>query len=69
MSKLYPASLGLSEIGPAADFWYQGEKEIEMQEVSVRLKILLALFVLITGIGTVGFMYLEHLSFVESLYL
>jgi voltage-gated potassium channel len=60
---------GKSGDGPAAEFWLEGErKEIEMQEVSIRLKILLALFVLITGIGTVGFMYLEHLSFVESLY-
>jgi hypothetical protein len=39
-----------------------------MKEVRRRLQIFLALFLLVTAIGTVGFMMLENLSFVDAFY-
>ena len=39
-----------------------------MQEVHRRLKIFIALFFLVTAIGTFGFMKLENLSFADALY-
>jgi voltage-gated potassium channel len=39
-----------------------------MQEVRRRLQIFLALFFLVTGIGTTGFMVLEDLSFADAFY-
>ena len=39
-----------------------------MNEVRRRLQIFLALFLIVTAIGTVGFMMLENLSFVNAFY-
>jgi hypothetical protein len=39
-----------------------------MKEIRRRLQIFLALFLLVTAIGTVGFMMLENLSFVDAFY-
>ncbi|MFH2012863.1 MAG: potassium channel family protein [Pseudomonadota bacterium] len=39
-----------------------------MKEVRRRLKMFIALFFLVTAIGTLGFMKLERLSFVDALY-
>lgn len=43
-------------------------KDMIMQEVRRRLQIFLTLFLLVTVIGTVGFMVLEQLSFAEAFY-
>ena len=40
----------------------------KMSELRNRLKIFLTLFLLILAIGTIGFMHLEGLSFIEALY-
>lgn len=39
-----------------------------MQKLRRRLQIFLTLFLIVSAIGTVGFMFLEGLSFVEALY-
>jgi voltage-gated potassium channel len=43
-------------------------KEKQMADIKRRLKIFLALFLLVTLLGTLGFMKLLNLSFVESIY-
>jgi len=39
-----------------------------MKEVKTKLKVFLVLFVLVTAVGTLGFMQLESLSFTDALY-
>jgi voltage-gated potassium channel len=39
-----------------------------MNEVKLRVKIFLALFLLVTTVGTLGFMRLENLTFTDALY-